>query len=247
MDEPKTGPKRRRRRLRGQFGKGKHFGKHHQMKQTCEDAGNIVLLGNPNVGKSVIFYYLTGKYAEVSNFPGTTVNYLKGTSNFCPNNIIDTPGIYKLTPISEDEKNTRDILINSHPEVVIIIGDAKNIRKTLLFTIEAIEMGLKIILNLNLMDEAERSGIEIDFEKLSKALEIDINGTIAVEGKGIKELKKKINTYLNDGIKFSTFSVKYSKEIEHGFTRFQELTKNVELPFNSRAFFLQLLEDHAHS
>ena len=243
MDKPKSGPKRHRRRLRGHFKKGNAFKKQLQMKESCEDIGNIVLLGNPNVGKSVIFYYLTGKYAEVSNFPGTTVNYLKGTSNFCPNNIIDTPGIYKLTPISEDEKNARNILIQSKPEVVVIIGDAKNIRKTLLFTIEAIEMGLKLILNLNLMDEAQRNGITIDFEKLAKTLEIDVNGTVAVEGKGIKELKNKINNNLNNGIIPSTFSVKYTDEIENAYLKFQELIKEVTLPFDSRAFFLQLLEE----
>ena len=130
------------------LGNRKRWRRGLRSKETHEEPGNIVLIGNPNVGKSVIFYYLTGKYAEVSNFPGTTVNYLKGASNFCPKNVIDTPGIYKLTPISEDEKNTRDILIKSNPEAVVIVGDAKNIRRTLLFTIEAIEMGLKIVTSL---------------------------------------------------------------------------------------------------
>ncbi|NHI92996.1 MAG: ferrous iron transport protein B [Candidatus Lokiarchaeota archaeon] len=243
MEEPKTRPKRRRRRLRGQFNKRERFFDPQKSTQACEDAGNIVLLGNPNVGKSVIFYYLTGKYAEVSNFPGTTVNYLKGFSNFCPNNIIDTPGIYKLTPISEDEKNTRDILIKSKPEVVVIVGDAKNIRRTLLFTIEAIEMGFNVILNLNLMDEAERNGIEINLLKLSELLQVNLNGTVAVEGKGIKELKRKINDFLVNSVTKSKFSVQYTQEIENGFLKFQELTKNIELPFNPRAFFLQLLEE----
>ncbi|MHA1785046.1 MAG: ferrous iron transport protein B [Candidatus Helarchaeota archaeon] len=225
------------------LGNRKRWRRGLRSKEICEEPGNIVLIGNPNVGKSVIFYYLTGKYAEVSNFPGTTVNYLKGASNFCPKNVIDTPGIYKLTPISEDEKNTRDILIKSNPEAVVIVGDAKNIRRTLLFTIEAIEMGLKIILNLNLMDEAERNGIKINLEKLSEILGIVVNSSVAVEGKGIKELKKKINKNLQDEVKLSTYSVKYTDQIEEGYEEFQKIINDIELPFNSRAFFLQLLEE----
>jgi len=216
------------------------------LKKQYDQAGNIVLLGNPNVGKSVVFYYLTGTYAEVSNFPGTTVNYLKGRGNFYsePINVIDTPGIYKLTPISEDEKNTRDILIKSKPESVVIIGDAKNIRKTLLFVVEAIEMGLKnLILNLNLMDEAERSGIKINLEKLSEILKVPINSSVAVEGKGMKELKKLISKSLDEGCTESDYNIVYTKEIEDSYLQFKEILKDVELPFNSRAFYLQLLEE----
>ncbi len=211
-----------------------------------EKAGNVVLLGNPNVGKSVVFFHLTGTYAEVSNFPGTTVNYLKGLGNFYhePKNVIDTPGIYKLTPISEDEKNTRNILINSKPEAVVIVGDAKNIRKTLLFVVEAIEMGLKnIILDLNLMDEAERSGVIINKDKLSDILHIPINSSVAVEGKGMKELKNLLIKSLDNCVENSNHKIKYTKEIEESYLEFLDIIKEIELPFHSRAFFLQLLEE----
>jgi len=98
---------------------------------------HVILTGNPNVGKSVIFSILTGKYAAVSNYPGTTVEVSRGPAIFDDKKflLIDTPGVNSLIPLSEDEKVTRDILLQEEPRAVIQIADSKNLRRALLLTI----------------------------------------------------------------------------------------------------------------
>src|SRR5512134_1280560 len=103
---------------------------HHRERAHHE---RIALVGNPNVGKSVIFGLLTGKYVIVSNYPGTTVEIVQGnaTLNGCSSVVIDTPGANSLTPMSEDEQVTRDILLHERPDSVIQVADAKNLRRAL--------------------------------------------------------------------------------------------------------------------
>ena len=154
----------------------------------------IVLVGNPNVGKSVIFSHLTGVYVTVSNYPGTTVEVTRGVGTFDRQKfqIIDTPGINSLIPSSEDEKVSRDILIQEHPDLIVQVADAKNLRRTLLLTYQLKEMGFPMILVLNMMDEAEQRRVEIDTKKLEEILGIKIITATATEGIGIWELKKLI-------------------------------------------------------
>ncbi|MDI6802052.1 MAG: ferrous iron transport protein B [Thermodesulfovibrionales bacterium] len=151
----------------------------------------IVLVGNPNVGKSAIFGILTGKYVAVSNYPGTTVEIMQGNISLDSKKIllIDTPGVNSLIPMSEDERVTRDILLEEIPYSVIQIGDAKNLKRTLLITIQLSEMGLPITLDLNMIDEAMDKGITIDIDKLAALLGVNIVATIAPQKKGIKELR----------------------------------------------------------
>jgi ferrous iron transport protein B len=162
--------------------------------QTKEASGldSIVLVGNPNVGKSVIFGLLTGKYVTVSNYPGTTVEISQGNIALDGKNflVVDTPGVNNLIPMSEDEKVTRDILLAERPSSVIHVGDSKNLRRTLLITIQLAEMGLPVTLALNMEDEARDRGIVLDKEKLANLLDIEVIGTIAPQRKGIRELKE---------------------------------------------------------
>lgn len=154
----------------------------------------IVLVGNPNVGKSVIFSHLTGMYVTVSNYPGTTVEVTRGIGTFDRKKIqiIDTPGINSLIPSSEDEKVSRDILIQEHPDLVVQVADAKNLRRTLLLTCQLKAMGFPLILVLNMMDEAEQRRVEINTKKLEGNLGIKIIPATATEGIGISEIKKNI-------------------------------------------------------
>ncbi len=154
----------------------------------------IALVGNPNVGKSVIFGLLTGKYATVSNYPGTTVevtqsNMTLGGKRYL---VVDTPGVNNLLPMSEDEQVTRDILLAQRPDITVQVGDAKNLRRTLSITIQLAEMGLPAVLDLNMEDEAMDSGIRIEKEALSRALGIQVVGTVAPQRKGLKELSAAI-------------------------------------------------------
>ena len=156
----------------------------------------MILIGNPNVGKSVIFGLLTGKYVTVSNYPGTTVEVSYGNASIGNKKvlIIDSPGVNNLTPMSEDEKVTRDILLKEKPEAVVLVADAKNLKRALMLLMQIAEMDLSCVLDLNMEDEAKTRGIEIQYERLSELLHIEVIGTVAPQRKGIQLLK---NALLN--------------------------------------------------
>lgn len=156
--------------------------------------GKVILLGTPNVGKSVIFGLLTGKYVTVSNYPGTTVEVSYGNAGIGDKSfiIIDSPGVNNLTPMSEDEKVTRDILLREKPEAIVLVADAKNLKRALMLLIQLSEMELPCILDLNMEDEAKARGIETDYKELSSQLNIEVIGTIAPQRKGVQKLRDAI-------------------------------------------------------
>ena len=153
-------------------------------------ARKVILVGNPNVGKSVIFRLLTGSYVVVSNFPGTTVEISRGHMQIAgtPYEVVDTPGTNSLVPQSEDERITCEILLSERPDVIVQVADAKNLRRTLLLTVQLAEFGVPLVLVLNMMDEAEECGIEIDTTGLSRLFSIQLVETVAIYSKGRKQL-----------------------------------------------------------
>ena len=157
----------------------------------------IVIIGNPNVGKSVLFNNLTNNYVTVSNYPGTSVEVTSGFADIEGERfeVIDTPGMYSLTPITEEERVGRKILIQGRPDIVLHVVDAKNLERMLAFTLQLIEAGLPVILVLNIMDEAQKAGIKIDFPLLEKLLAIPVVGTISTTKKGMDILKERIVGY----------------------------------------------------
>ena len=153
----------------------------------------VVLVGNPNVGKSVIFGRLTGRYATVSNYPGTTVGITTGRAmvgaEVC--DVIDSPGVNALEGVlSEDEHVTRRLLANREADLVIQVADARNLRRALMLTAQAAAFGLPMVLVLNMVDEARRRGVEVDAVRLSSELGIPVVETVAIEGQGLNELKE---------------------------------------------------------
>jgi ferrous iron transport protein B len=154
----------------------------------------LLLVGNPNVGKSVIFGYLTGKYVTVSNYPGTTVEVSRGGMRYGGRDweVIDTPGVNSLVPQSDDERVTRDMLINAQPDLIVQVADARNLRRTLLLASQLAEFGAPMLLVLNLMDEARSRHIEIDTAGLGELLGIPVIGTVAIDGEGLDTLHKMI-------------------------------------------------------
>lgn len=154
----------------------------------------LLLVGNPNVGKSVVFGYLTGKYVTVSNYPGTTVEVSRGAMRYGGRDweVIDTPGVNSLVPQSDDELVTRNMLLKSEPDVIVQVADAKNLRRTLLITSQLVEFGKPMILVLNLMDEARSRNIEIDAEGISELFGIPVVQTVATDGEGLDLLHKMI-------------------------------------------------------
>jgi ferrous iron transport protein B len=150
----------------------------------------VVLVGNPNVGKSVIFRLLTGSYVMVSNFPGTTVEVSRGNIDLggARYEVVDTPGVHSLVPQSEDERVTCEVLLREEPDLIVQVADAKNLRRTLLLASQLVEFGIPMVLVLNMMDEAQERGIEIDTGGLSRLLSIPVVETVAIYSKGRRQL-----------------------------------------------------------
>jgi len=192
----------------------KHRSRHqHKGQQGWKGYERVTLIGNPNVGKSVIFGLLTGKYAIVSNYPGTTVevSYANISLDGKKYLVVDTPGVNNLIPMSEDEKVTRDILLADKPSVVLQVGDSKNIKRTLLLTSQLAEMGLPVILDLNMEDEAGEIGINIDIERLRSLIAVEVVSTVAPERKGLRALKAAISKKDN---KIPAIPIQYDHLIE---------------------------------
>ena len=152
----------------------------------------IALVGNPNVGKSVLFHRLTGRYATVSNYPGTTVALTKGRAligaEVCE--VVDTPGVNLLEgPLTEDERVTRDILAQGGADLVLQVADARNLRRALMLTSQLADVRIPMVLVLNMADEARRRGVAVDTARLSDQLGIPVVETVAPEGRGLAELR----------------------------------------------------------
>jgi ferrous iron transport protein B len=150
----------------------------------------IALVGNPNVGKSVLFGKLTGRYVIVSNYPGTTVEVSRGTAPIYRETfeVIDTPGVNSLVPQSEDERVTRDILLEERPDLVIQVADAKNLRRSMLITLQLAELKCPMVIALNMIDECRTRGIVVDSKGLGALFGVPVVETIAITGEGLRKL-----------------------------------------------------------
>lgn len=148
----------------------------------------VLLMGNPNVGKSVVFSRLTGTNVTSSNYPGTTVEYTKGKMNWKGQviEIIDVPGTYTLEPTNKAEEVAVDML--KEGDLIINVVDATNLERNLNLTLQLLEKRVPVIVALNLWDEAKHKGIEIDVDKLSRHLGVPVIPTVAIKGNGIKDL-----------------------------------------------------------
>lgn len=158
----------------------------------------IVLVGSPNVGKSVMFNKLTGAYVTVSNYPGTTVEVSRGKAklNGREFELIDTPGMYSLLPLTEEERVARSIILEEKPDVVLQVIDAKNLERMLPLSLQLIEAGLPLILVLNMMDEVEKARIEVDLRRLEEELKIPVVATVGTTGRGMKALCSRVEEYV---------------------------------------------------
>jgi ferrous iron transport protein B len=152
----------------------------------------ILLMGNPNVGKSVVFSRLTGVRVVTSNYPGTTVGYSQGFMQVSGEQatVIDVPGTYTLEPTCEAEEIARRMLDTG--DVVINVVDATNLERNLYLTLQLLEHKVPMIIALNMWDDTKHRGINIDIDKLRELLGVPIIPTVAVSGEGIKELVENI-------------------------------------------------------
>lgn len=150
----------------------------------------VLLMGNPNVGKSVVFSRLTGVNVVSSNYPGTTVEFTRGTARIAGEKveIIDVPGTYSLEPTSKAEEVAQEMLKTETPDVIVDVVDATALERNLYLTLQLLEEGAPVVLVLNMWDAARRKGITIEVEELSHMLGIPVIPTVAVTGEGIKHL-----------------------------------------------------------
>lgn len=145
----------------------------------------LVLVGNPNVGKSVFFNHLSGLYVDVSNFPGTTVDISRGTYKHF--SVCDTPGIYGVSSFNDEERVARDVVLSA--DVVLNIVDATNLERDLFLTLQLIDMNLPLVVVLNMMDAVAQAGLEIDTARLSELLGVPVVETVATQKRGITQVE----------------------------------------------------------
>ncbi|MHC1597603.1 MAG: ferrous iron transport protein B [Methermicoccaceae archaeon] len=155
-----------------------------------ETKKRLVLVGSPNVGKSVLFNNLTGAYTIVSNYPGTTVEMSMGTVHIEGQEfeVVDTPGMYSLAAITDEERVSERVVLTEDADVVVHVVAAPSIRMMLSLTIQLAEAGLPLVLVLNMMDEAEQAGIAIDIKELERRLGIPVVPTVSTVGRGMETL-----------------------------------------------------------
>ncbi|MDP2681850.1 MAG: ferrous iron transport protein B [Deltaproteobacteria bacterium] len=208
----------------------------HKKTKIKEEGERLILVGNPNVGKSVIFGALTGRYVTVSNYPGTTVEVTRGSASIGGRKyiVIDTPGVNSLVPMSEDERVTRDILLNERTDSVIQVADTKNLRRSLLISLQLAEIGIPFSLALNMIDEARSKGWNVDTDRLSETLGIDVIPTIATQRQGIDNLVKTVSSQ-----RPSHFKAVYGADIEEAIQAIGEFLP--ETFISGRAIALMLL------
>ena len=156
------------------------------------DSKKILLVGNPNVGKSVIFSRLTGVHAIASNYPGTTVSSTRGSMKLGEEvaEVIDVPGTYTLEPTCEAEEIALSMLGTG--DVVVNVVNATNLERNLYLTLQLLEKDIPVVVALNMWDDTKHRGINIDLDKLRRLLGVPVIPTVALTGQGIKELVESI-------------------------------------------------------
>jgi len=152
----------------------------------------ILLIGNPNVGKSTIFSRLTGAKVIVSNYPGTTVEYYQGYFKLEDKEaiIIDAPGIYNLEPSSKAEEVAKELIDGA--DIIVNVMDATNLERNLYLTLQLLETNKPIVVVLNIWDETKHKGIEIDCQKMEEILKVPVVATSGISGEGIRKLAFRI-------------------------------------------------------
>jgi len=202
------------------------------------NARKIILVGCPNVGKSVVFNSLTGAYATVSNYPGTSVEVARGHCQIAGEHyqVLDTPGMYSLLPITEEERVGRRILFEEDPHVVIHVVDARNLERMLPMTIQLVEAGLPVLLLINIIDEAERVGMHIDTVLLDEKLGIPVVAAAIGRKRGLGELRQAIAGYQPQRATFA-----YAADLEKDILRIAVLMRG-EYRLERRSLALLLMQ-----
>ncbi|WP_172136914.1 ferrous iron transporter B [Adlercreutzia sp. ZJ473] len=203
---------------------------------------NIALAGNPNCGKTTMFNDLTGANQYVGNWPGVTVEKKEGRySRDKDVTITDLPGVYSLSPYSPEEIVTRDYLMSGSPDVVVNLVDATNLERNLYLTTQIINLGLPVVIALNMMDLVEKNGDKVDVARLSEALGCPIVETSALKGRGTADVVKAAVAAARKGAPAAP-TLRFSDDVEEALGKVIDILGSRVRPENARWFAIKLLE-----
>lgn len=218
------------------------------LKSKCDFT--VAIAGNPNVGKSTVFNSLTGLHQHTGNWPGKTVSNASGVTTF--NNkdflLVDIPGTYSIMSNSQEEEIARDYICFGNPDCTVVVVDATCLERNLNLVYQVLEITNKVVVCVNLLDEAKKKGIEIDLDKLSFSLGVPVVGTIAMKKKTLENLMQAVFDVCSSNFQNELFKIEYPETIEDSINIVEESVKNllVNSTFsNYRWISLKLLEGNS--
>lgn len=217
---------------------------------------NVALVGNPNCGKTSLFNFASGAHERVGNYSGVTVDAKVGEADFNGYhfNLVDLPGTYSLSAYSPEELYVRKQLIEHTPDIVINVIDTSNLERNLYLTTQLIDMHIRMVCALNMFDETEKRGDNIDYDKLGELFGISMIPTVFTNGRGVDKLFETI-IELYEGKEDSSahyrhIHINHGHEIEHGIEHIQKYLKaddSIRQRYSTRYLSIKLLENDKHA
>ena len=203
----------------------------------------VAMAGNPNCGKTSLFNWLTGTTQHVGNYPGVTVEKKEGHYYYHGRKfrVIDLPGIYSINAYSQEERITRQFLIEQRPTVLVDVVDGSNLERNLYLTAQFLEINMNMVLALNMADELRNSGRELDLSLFSQRLKSPVVETIGHKGVGIEQLKKAIDQATSNHT--AAPKVIYNPEVEEGIAKIEAVIAGIDICYYRRRYLaLKLIE-----
>lgn len=218
------------------------------LKSKCDFT--IAIAGNPNVGKSTVFNSLTGLHQHTGNWPGKTVSNASGIATFNNKNflLVDIPGTYSIMSNSQEEEIARDYICFGNPDCTVVVLDATCLERNLNLVYQILEITNKVVVCVNLLDEAKKKGIEIDLDKLSFTLGVPVVGTIARKKKTLNKLMQSVYEVYTENCSDELFKIEYPESIENAITIVEKSAKELlcsSLFTNYRWISLKLIEGNS--
>lgn len=217
-----------------------HFGIRARPEQVV-----VALAGNPNVGKSTVFNVLTGLRQHTGNWPGKTVDNAQGVFYYRHTSflLVDLPGTYSLLAHTIEEQIARDFICFGHPDATLVVLDATCLERNLNLALQVLEITPRVVICVNLMDEARKKGIIIDLKTLENELQVPVVGTAARIGEGIEDLKEALWQVATQSTPGEPAQIRYSPEVEEAVRELSSVLDAVAIgPLNRRWLALRLLD-----